>query len=101
MHAVVRHGTPSLTSLPKDGEVSCEVQALAVTHPEFDLTRANLTSQGLQQRGAGGRAWPQTFLKNIQFKAYLKIVLILFKILCSLHLSKFRCIHSTQTLFYS
>ena len=26
MHAASRHGTPSLTSLPKDGEVSCEVR---------------------------------------------------------------------------
>ena len=26
MHAAVRHGTPSLTSLLKDGEVSCEVR---------------------------------------------------------------------------
>ena len=25
MHAASRHGTPSLTSLPKDDEVSCEV----------------------------------------------------------------------------
>ena len=25
MHAASRHGTPSLASLPKDGEVSCEV----------------------------------------------------------------------------
>ena len=27
MHAASRHGTPSLTSLPKDDEVSCEVRA--------------------------------------------------------------------------
>ena len=26
VHAASRHGTPSLTSLPKDGEVSCEVR---------------------------------------------------------------------------
>ena len=26
MHAASRHGTPSLTSLPKDDEVSCEVR---------------------------------------------------------------------------
>ena len=53
MHAAVRHGTPSLTSLKKDGEVSCEVrpprsdlrgQTSEVTHPESDLTRQSLTS---------------------------------------------------------
>ena len=26
MHAAVKHGIPSLTLLPKDGEVSCEVR---------------------------------------------------------------------------
>ena len=26
MHVAVMHGTPSLTSLPKDGEESCEVR---------------------------------------------------------------------------
>ena len=28
MHAASRHGTPSLTSLPKDDEVSCKVRPL-------------------------------------------------------------------------
>ena len=37
MHAAVRHGTPSLTSLPKDGVVSCEVR------PPMSLIRS-LTS---------------------------------------------------------
>ena len=44
VHATSRHGTPSLTSLSKDNEVSCEVQASEVTHREYDLTRPSLTS---------------------------------------------------------
>ena len=37
MHAASRHGTPSLTSFPKDGKVSCEVR------PQWSPIR-NLTS---------------------------------------------------------
>ena len=43
VHAAPRHGAPSLTSLPKDDEVSCEVRPPEVTHPGFDLTRPSIT----------------------------------------------------------
>ena len=47
MHAAVRHGTPSFTSLPKHGEVGCEVSPprspirslTSLDHPESCLTR--------------------------------------------------------------
>ena len=38
MHAAMRHGTPSLASLPKDGEVSCEVR------PPTRSSKRSLTS---------------------------------------------------------
>jgi len=49
MHAAFRHGTPSLTSLPKDGEVNCLVVHLEVTHPVSDRTQPCLTSAKLME----------------------------------------------------
>ena len=45
MHAAPRHGTPSLTSLPKDGGVSCFWSFIwKVAHPVSDRTQPCLTS---------------------------------------------------------
>ena len=44
MHAASRHGTPRLTSLPKDGGVSCFCRSWKVTHPVSDRTQPCLTS---------------------------------------------------------
>ena len=45
MHAASRHGTPSLTSLPKDGGVSCFLSFIwKVAHPVSDRTQPCLTS---------------------------------------------------------
>ena len=45
MHAASRHGTPSLTSLPKDGGVSCFWSFIRkVAHPVSDRTQPCLTS---------------------------------------------------------
>ena len=59
MHAASRHGTSSLTSLPKDGRVSCFwsfIQKVAHaasdrTQPSFNFSEANGTSWA---------AWPLT-----------------------------------------
>ena len=47
MHAAARHGTPSLTSLPKDDEVSCEVRQ----HPS-DLVVIRLAVGGWRIPGS-------------------------------------------------
>jgi len=47
MHAASKHGTPSLTSLPKDGVVL--VVYLEVTHPVSDRTQPCLTSVKLME----------------------------------------------------
>ena len=44
VHAASRHGTPSLTSLPKNDEVSCEVRPPRSPMQSCDLTRPSLTS---------------------------------------------------------
>ena len=45
MHAASRHGNPSLTSLPKDGGVSCFWSFnWKVAHPVSDRTQPCLTS---------------------------------------------------------
>ena len=44
MHAASRHGTTSLTSLPKDDEVSCEVRPPRSPIQSSDLTWPSLTS---------------------------------------------------------
>ena len=49
MHAACRHGTPSLTSLPKDSEVSCLVVHLEAAHPVSDRTQPCLTSVKLME----------------------------------------------------
>ena len=50
MHAVSRHGTPSLTSLPKDGGVSCFWSFIwKVAHPVSDRTQPCLTSVKLME----------------------------------------------------
>ena len=50
MHAASRHGTPSLTSHPKDGGVSCFlVVHLEVAHPVSDRTQPYLTSVKLME----------------------------------------------------
>ena len=59
MHAASRHGTPSLTSLPKDGGVSC----FFVVHPEgrpssFRPHTAMLNFS--EVNGTGWTAWPLT-----------------------------------------
>ena len=55
MHAPVRNGTSSLTSLPKEDEASCEVRPPEVTHPEFDPTRLTLTSVTYNEKCQGTR----------------------------------------------
>ena len=48
MHAASRHGTPSLTSLPKDGGASCFWSFIwKVAHPVSDRTQPCLTSAKL------------------------------------------------------
>ena len=51
MHAASRHGTPSLTSLPKDGGVSCFFWSFIwkVAHPVSDRTQPCLTSGKLME----------------------------------------------------
>ena len=50
MHAASRHGTPSLTSLPKDGRVSCFWSFIReVAHPVSDRTQPCLTSAKLME----------------------------------------------------
>ena len=50
MHAASRHGTASLTSLPKDGGVSCFWSFIwKVAHPVSDRTQPCLTSVKLMQ----------------------------------------------------
>ena len=46
MHAASRRGTPSLTSLPKDGGVSVHLE---VAHPVSDRTQPCLTSAKLME----------------------------------------------------
>ena len=48
MHAVSRHGTPSLTSLPKDGGVSC-FGCLSGWLPVSDCTQPCITSVKLME----------------------------------------------------
>ena len=50
MHAASRHKTPSLTSLPKDGGVSCFWSFIwKVAHPVSDHTQPCLTSVKLME----------------------------------------------------
>ena len=49
MHAASRHGTPSLTSLPKDGRVNCLVVHPEVAHLVSDRTQPCLTSVKLME----------------------------------------------------
>ena len=49
MHAASRHGTPSLTSLPKDGGVSSCSFIRKVAHPVSDRTQPCLTSVKLME----------------------------------------------------
>ena len=55
MHAASRHGTPSLTSLPKDDGVSCFGRSSGrspirkVAHPVSDRTQPCLTSVKLME----------------------------------------------------
>ena len=49
MHAASRHGTPSLTSLPKDGGVSCFGCSSGGPHPVSDRTQPCLTSVKLME----------------------------------------------------
>ena len=48
MHTASRHGTPNLTSLPKDDEVSCEVRPLRSPIPSLTLLgRAEIQSPNI------------------------------------------------------
>ena len=50
MHAASRHGTPSLTSLPKDGGVSCFGRSSGRSPIQFfDRTQPCLTSMKLME----------------------------------------------------
>ena len=49
MHAASRHGTPSLTSLPKDSGVTVLVVHLEVAHPVSDRAQPCLTSAKLME----------------------------------------------------
>ena len=50
MHAASRHGTPSLTSLPKDGGVSCFARSSGRSPIQFfDRTQPCLTSVKLME----------------------------------------------------
>ena len=50
MHAASRHGTPSLTSLPKDGGVSCFGRSSGRSPIQFlDRTQPYLTSVKLME----------------------------------------------------
>ena len=59
MHAASRHGTPSLTSLPKDGGVSCFLVIHLEGRPSsFRLYTAVLNFS--EANGFGWTAWPLT-----------------------------------------
>ena len=49
MHAASRHGTYSLTSLPKDSGVSCFGRSSGGRHPVTDRTQPCLTSVKLME----------------------------------------------------
>ena len=52
MHAASRHGTPSLTSLPKDDEVSCEVRPLrSPTHQNISIQLSQIINESFQSIG--------------------------------------------------
>ena len=58
MYAASRHGTPSLTSLPKDGGVSCLVVHLEGRPSSFRPHTAMLNFS--EVNGIGWTAWPLT-----------------------------------------
>ena len=68
MHAASRHGTPSLTSLPKDGGVSCFWSFIwKVAHPVSDRTQPCLTSVKLMElAGPLGHSPKSCFYYNVE-----------------------------------
>ena len=57
MHAASRHGTPSLTSLPKDGRVSCFGRSSGGRPSSFRLYTAMLIFS--ESNGSSWAAWPR------------------------------------------
>ena len=61
MHAASRHGTPSVTSLPKDGGVSCFGRS-SIAHAVSDRKQPCLTSVKLMELpgplGRSPHCWP-------------------------------------------